>query len=106
MRPNRTGSSLSNRRSSVSRRIANAKMKMCIRDRDEDDDGRADLIGPAALEAAHEQAHRDADDKAQQHGVHAHLDGDGQLLSEDAGDGGVDLIDVAHACLLYTSRCV
>ena len=30
-------------------------------------------------------------------GVHAHLDGDGQLLSEDAGDGGVDLIDVAHA---------
>ena len=27
MRPNRTGSSLSNRRSSVSRRIANAKMR-------------------------------------------------------------------------------
>ena len=64
---------------------------------DEDDDGRADLIGPAALETAHEQAHRDADDKAQQHGVHAHLDGNGQLLGEDAGDGSVDLIDVAHA---------
>ena len=63
----------------------------------EHDDGGADLIRPAVLEPAHQQTHGNADDQAQQHGEHAHLDGDGQLLGQDAGDRGVYLINMAHA---------
>ena len=63
----------------------------------EHDDGGADLIRPAVLEPAHQQAHGNADDQAQQHGEHAHLDGDGQLFGQDAGDRGVYLINMAHA---------
>ena len=64
---------------------------------DEHDDGRTDLIRPAVLEAAHEQPHGDAHHKAQQHGEHTHLHRDGQLLGQNAGDGGVHLINMAHA---------
>ena len=64
---------------------------------DEHDDGGADLIRPAGFKTPHEHAHGDADDKAQQHGVYTHLHRDGQLLGQDAGDGSVDLINMAHA---------
>ena len=64
---------------------------------DEHDDGRADLIRPAVLEPAHEQAQRDADDQAQQHGENTHLHRDGQLFGQDAGHRRIDLINMADA---------
>ena len=70
----------------------------------EHDDGCAQLIRPAALASAHDKAQRDAEDQAEQHGQHAHFDGNGQLLGKDLGHGSVELVNVAHAQI--TVQCV
>ena len=46
----------------------------------EHDKRRTQLIRPASLVLPHDKPQRNAQHKAEQHGQHAHLDGDGQLL--------------------------
>ena len=62
---------------------------------DQDDDGRADLVGQPVLEPAHHQPQGDAQNQGHHHGRHAHLDGDGQLVGEDVHHRHVDPVDVA-----------